>query len=186
MKIESPATESGAILYHPRNLQNVDITFEIKMDPSGIKDGNISVGFMAALLEPQINTEINNNIESTFYFTLDKWYIKQDPVVVGQKPPNPPGMEGQYKKGDWNVVQIDFSKSEGKITFYINGKEAGQVDRNKDVKERYFYLSPDPYTSHYAGELEVDYIKVSGPGTAGLAVEPAGKIASIWGQIKRR
>ena len=184
LKIESPAVDSGAMLYHPRNLQDVDITFEIKVNVAELGD-NISMGFIAALLEPQINTEINNNLESTFYFVPDKWYIKQDPVVLGQKPPNP-GIEGQYNKGDWNVVEIDFSKSKGKITFYINGKEAGQVDRNQDVKERYFYLTPDPYTSHYTGGVEIDYIKISGPGAAGLTVEPEGKIASIWGQIKRR
>ena len=185
LKIESPAVDSGAMLYHPSNLQDVDITFEVKVNVSELGD-NISLGFIADLLEPQINTEINNNLESTFYFVPDKWYIKQDPVVLGEKPPNPPGMEGQYEKGDWNVVQIDFSKSKGKITFHINGKEAGQVDRNKDVKERYFYLTPDPYTSHYTGGCEIDYIKISGPGAAGLAVEPEGKITSIWGQIKRR
>ncbi len=185
LKIESPAVDSGAMLYHPRNLQDEDIIFEIKVNVSGLGD-NISMGFIAALLEPQVNTEINNNIESTFYFVPANWYIKQDPVVIGEKPPNPPGMEGDYKKADWNIVEIDFSTSAGKITFYINGKEAGQVDRNKDVKERYFYLTPDPYTSHYTGEVEIDYIKISGPGSAALAVEPEGKIASIWGQIKGR
>ncbi|MBM3234970.1 hypothetical protein FJZ31_01595 [Candidatus Poribacteria bacterium] len=132
-KIESPAVESGAILYHPRNLQNEDITFEIKVNVSELGD-NISMGFIAAPLEPQINEEINKNLEATFYFVPANWYIKQDPVVIGEKPPNPVGMEGQYKKADWNVVQIDFSKSNGKITFYINGKEAGQVDSNKDVQ----------------------------------------------------
>jgi hypothetical protein len=183
LKIESPAVESGAILYHPRNLQDEDITLEIKVNVSELGD-NISMGFIAAPLEPQINEEINKNLEATFYFVPDKWYVKQDPVVIGEKPPNPAGMEGQYKKADWNVVQIDFSKSNGKITFYINGKEAGQVDRNKDVKERYFYLTPDPYTSHYTGGCEIDYIKISGPGAAGLDVGPEGKIASTWGQIK--
>jgi len=185
LTLESPDTDSGAILYHPRNLQDKDITFEIKVNVSGLVE-NISMGFIAALLEPQVNTDINNNVESTFYFVPDNWYIKQDPVVIGEKPPNPPGLEGQYKKADWNVVQIDFSKSKGKITFYINGKEAGQVDRNADVKERYFYLTPDPYTSHYTGVAEIDYIKISGPGAASLAVEPGGKLASIWGQLKDR
>ena len=185
LNIESPAVESGAMLYHPRNIQDEDITFEIKVNVSELGD-NISMGFIADLLEPQINDVINNNLEATFYFVPANWYIKQDPVVIGEKPPNPPGMEGQYNVGDWNVVQIDLSKSKGKITFYINGKEAGQVDRNKDVKERYFYLTPDPYTSHYTGGCEIDYIKISGPGAASLSVEPERKIASIWGQIKGR
>jgi hypothetical protein len=183
LKIDSPEVDSGAMLYHPNNAQDVDITFEIKVNVAELKE-NISIGFIAALLEPQVNTEINNNLESTFYFVPANWYIKQDPIVIGEKPPNPAGMEGQYNKGDWNVLEIDFSKSKGKITFYINGEEAGQVDRNEDVKERYFYLTPDPYTSHYTGGCEIDYIKISGPGAAGLAVESAGKIASVWGQIK--
>lgn len=182
LTLESPGVDSGVILYHPRNVQDVDITFEIKLEVSGLVD-NISLGFIQALLDPQINTEINNNLATTFFFAPDKWYIKQDPVVIGAKPPNP-GIEGQYKKKDWNVVKLDYSHSKGKIALEINGKKAGQVDVNKQVKERYFYLTCDPYTSHYTGGVMIDFIKISGPGAEELAVESQGKLAVTWADIK--
>jgi hypothetical protein len=182
LTMEAPGVDSGVILYHPRNVQDVDITFEVKLNVQGLVE-NISLGFIQALLDPQINTEINNNLAATFYFIPDKWYIKQDPIVIGEKPPNP-GIEGQYNKKDWNVVRLDYSHSKGKITLEIDGKEAGEVDANKQVKERYFYLTCDPYTSHYTGGVTVDSIKVSGPGAEALAVEPQGKLAVSWGTIK--
>jgi hypothetical protein len=181
LEISSPAVDSGAILYYPTNVEDVDITFEVKLDASTIGE-NLTVGFIAEPLEPQINTEINNNLEATFYFVAANWYIKQDPVVIGQKPPNP-GIEGPYEK-EWNIVKIDSSESESKITFFLNGEEAGEVDKNKDVKTRYFYISCDPYTSHYTGETSIDYIKISGPG-APKAVESTGKLTTTWGGMKR-
>ena len=182
LTMEAPGVDSGIILYHPHNIQDVDITFEVKLDVSGLVE-NISLGFIQALLDPQINTEINNNLATTFYFIPDKWYIKQDPVIIGVKPPNP-GIEGQYKKKDWNVVKLDYSHSKGKITLEIDGKEAGQVDVNQQGKERYFYLTCDPYTSHYTGGVTVDSIKISGPGAEALTVEPRSKLTVTWADIK--
>lgn len=182
LTMTSPAVDSGIMLYHPRNIEDMDITFEIKLDVSGVVN-NITCGSIAKLMEPQLNTNINNNWEATFFFVPGKWYIKQDPVVIGQKPPNPAGLEGQYKP-DWNIVEITYSESEGKVIFVINGKETGVVDKNPEVKERYFYISPDTYTSHYTGEVKIDYVKISGPGSQGLAVDPLGKLAMTWAVIK--
>ncbi len=182
LTMTSPAVDSGIILYHPRNIEDMDITFEIKLDVSGLVD-NITCGSMAQLMEPQLNTDINNNLEATLFFVQGKWYIKQDPVVIGQKPPNP-GIEGQFKP-DWNVIEITFSESEGAVIFAVNGKEAGSIDKNPDVRERYFYISPDTYTSHYTGEVKVDYVKISGPGSAGLAVDRLEKLATIWAELKQ-
>ena len=181
LTLEAPGVDSGVILYHPISVQDVDITFEVKLDVSGLVD-NISLGFMQGLLDPQINTEINNNLAATLYFVPGNWYIKQDPVIIGEKPPNP-GIEGPYKDG-WNEVKLDYSTSNGVITVEINGKDAGQVDVNKDVKERYFYITGDPYTSHYTGAVAIDSIKISGPGAEALTVEPEGKLATAWATIK--
>jgi hypothetical protein len=181
LEMSSPAVESGIILYYPVNVEDVDITFEVKLDSSRMGE-NLTVGFISEPLEPQINTEINNNLEATFYFVAGNWYVKQDPVVIGEKPPNP-GIEGPYDLG-WNTVTIDSSESKGKITFFLNGEEVGEVDKNKDVKTRYLYITCDPYISHYTGETSIEYIKISGPG-APMAAEPMGKLASTWGGMKR-
>ncbi|MFC1717487.1 hypothetical protein ACFL6S_27750 [Candidatus Poribacteria bacterium] len=182
LTMTSPGVDSGAMVYYPVDVENVDITFEVKLDTSGLVD-NITVGFIAELMEPQVNTDINNHWEANFFFVPANWYIKQDPVVIGQKPPNPAGMEGPFDPG-WNVVKIDCSESKGKITFFLNDEEVGEVDKNPDVKSRYFYVTCDPYTSHYSGEVAIEYIKMSGPGAPNLAVEPTGKLATTWAKMK--
>jgi len=58
------------------------------------------------------------------------------------------------------------------------------VDKNKDVKERYFYITPDPYASHYTGSVKVEYIKISGPGAAALSINELDKITTTWAKIK--
>ena len=181
--MSSPNVDSGIMLYCPVNFEDADVTFEVKLETSGLVD-NITAGFIDEVMEPQINTEINNHWEANFFFVPANWYIKQDPVVVGQKPPNPPGLQGPFDIG-WNTVKIDSSESKGTITFFLNGEEAGEVDKNPDVVERYFYVTCDPYTTHYTGEVSIDYIKFGGPGALALAVKPAGKLAAKWGSVKK-
>ncbi len=181
--MSSPTVDSGIMLYSPVNFEDVDVTFEVKLETSGLVD-NITVGFIAEVMEPQINTDINNHWEANFFFVPANWYIKQDPVVIGEKPPNPPDLLGPFDIG-WNTVKIDSSETRGKITFFLNGEEVGEVDKNPDVEERYFYITSDPYTSHYTGDVLIEYIKISGPGAILLAVEPVDKLAATWGDIKR-
>jgi len=179
----SPSIDSGAMVYYPVNVEDVDITFEVNLDTSGVVD-NITVGFIADLMEPQINTDINNHWEANFFFVPANWYIKQDPVVIGEKPPNPPDLQGPYDP-EWNVVKIDSSESKSTITFFLNGKEVGEVEKNQDVQSRYFYITCDPYTSHYTGEVAIDYIKIGGPGAPTLAVQPTGKLTTTWAREKQ-
>lgn len=178
----SPSLESGIMLYFNRDIEELDITFEVKFDASGIVD-NIVIGSIAQIMEPQLNDNINNNLEATLFFTPANCYIKQDPVVIGQKPPNPAGLETVYEK-EWNVIEITFSEANNKVSFVVNGKELGEVDKNNDVKSRYFYVTPDPYASHYTGEMKVEYIKISGPGSAVLSVRQLDKLATTWAKIK--
>ena len=91
LTMTSPDVESGIMLYYPQNLAGVDITIEVRLRPIIIAD-NVVTGFIAGLMEPQINTDINNNWLANFFFVAGNWYIKQDPVVIGEKPPNPPRM----------------------------------------------------------------------------------------------
>ncbi len=182
LTMTSPSLESGIMLYFNRDIEGMDITFEVKFDASGIVD-NIVVGSIAQIMEPQLNDNINNNLEATLFFTPANCYIKQDPVVIGQKPPNPAGLETVYEK-EWNVIEITFSETNNKVSFVVNGKKLGEVDKNKDVKERYFYVTPDPYASHYTGEMKVEYINISGPGAAVLSVQQLDKLATTWARIK--
>ncbi|MGB9596315.1 MAG: hypothetical protein ACPL7B_08545 [Candidatus Poribacteria bacterium] len=181
--MSSPSIESGIILYHPRNIVDMDINFEIKINTAGLVD-NIVCGSLAEIMDPQLNDNINNNLEASLFFTVDKCYVKQDPVVIGQKPPNPAGMESQYERSGWNIVQISFNRSKGKVTFIINGKIVGEVDINKDVKQRFFFITSDPYTSHYTGEAKIEYVKFSGQGALSLAVSKIDKLPVTWAKIK--
>lgn len=178
----SPGVDSGAMLYYPVNVDDLDITFEVDLDTSGLVD-NITVGFVAELMEPQINTDINNQWEANFFFVPANWYIKQDPVVIGEKPPNPPELQGPFDPG-WNTVKIESSASKGAIKFFLNGKEVGEVDKNPDVESRYFYITCDPYTTHYSGEVAIESVIFGGTGAPNLAVNPAGKLAATWGAMK--
>jgi len=183
LTMESPAVESGIILYHPRNIENMDITFEIKIDTSVIAI-SIPFGSIGKIMEPQVNTEINNHWLAMLLLLPDGTVnIKRDPDNVG-KEIAPTVEQKQYEPG-WNVFEITFSASEGKVTYFLDGKEIGEVEKNKDAKERYFFISPDIYTSHYTGDAIIDYIKISGPGSAGLSIDPLDKLASTWAKIKR-
>jgi len=178
----SPAVESGVILYHPRNIENMDITFEVKIDTSVI-DISIPLGSIGQIMVPQVNTEINNHwLAMLLLLPGGTVNIKRDPDDVG-KQIAPTVEEKQYAPG-WNVFEITFSASEGKVTYSLDGKQIGEVEKNKDAKERYFFISPDIYTSHYTGNTQIDYIKISGPGSAGLSVDPLDKLASMWAKIK--
>lgn len=183
LTMTSPEVNSGIMLYFPRNINSVDITFELKLDISGVVDG-IYCASIAQLMEPQLNTDINSNWLASFWVTATKWLIKQDPEILGKIPPNP--FEGPIDPKKALTAEITYSESKRKVTVVLNGKEIGVVDKNKEVKERYFYISPDHYTSHYTGEVKIDSVKISGPGaTELLAVDPLSKLATIWGEIKR-
>ena len=181
LTMTSPGVDSGAILYYAEDVESVDISFEVELDTSGVVD-NITIGFIADIMEPQVNTDINNQWEASFFFLPGNWYLKQDPVTIGTKPPNP-GIEGPYDPGV-NTVKIDCSESKGKITFYLNGKEVGEVDKNPDVKSRYFHITCDPYTTHYSGEVAIESIKFDGTGAPSLVVQPVDKLTTTWGNIK--
>jgi len=45
-------------------------------------------------------------------------------------------------------------------------------------------ITPDPYTSHYAGIISIDSIRIAGPNVQ--AVQPESKLAATWGSIKNQ
>ena len=75
LTLSSPEdAESGIILYYPVNLEDMDVTIEMKLDSSGVGN-SIFIGFLAALLAPQTSTDINNNYQASFYFRPDNFLI---------------------------------------------------------------------------------------------------------------
>ena len=179
LTMSSPTVDSSSILYFPINIADLDITFEVAMDTSSMGD-HIVMGGLAGLMEPAINTEIGWNWLSLFLLVPNNAILKQDPDQPGQAFP-PTASEVPYDPG-WRVFKIEFG--EDKTIFYIDDKEVGEVEKNKKLEERYFHLSPDDFTSHYSGEVAIEYIRISGPGADVLAVEPLGRLATTWAKVK--
>ena len=69
-----------------------------------------------------------------------------------------------------------------KIKFSIDQEEVGELKR--EAPERYYMITPDPYTSHYAGSISIDWIKIKGPNVQSVELEA--KLATTWCNIKNR
>jgi len=84
-------------------------------------------------------------------------------------------------KADYNPGQHVFRTeiAGDKITFSVDQKKIGELKR--EAPERYYMISPDPYTSHYAGGMSIDSIRVTG---ANVVVKPESRLAVTWGSIK--
>jgi len=180
LTMTSPNVEGSIILYFPQNIADLEINFEVKMDTSTMGD-HIVMGGIAKLMEPATNLEIGYNWLSLFLLVPGSATLKQDPDKPGQAFP-PTDSEVPYQAG-WRVFEIRFERD--KTVFVIDGNEVGKVDKNKSLNERYFHISPDDFTTHYMGEVKIDYIKISGPGSVGLlAVDSLGKLATSWAKMK--
>jgi len=167
----SDGVADGVFLYYIRKIGQEDITIEVTVDPSGIKDAG-AIGFTKELLTATVNTDINPQFIATF---------------MGVKP------IGCYLMDDANQAQLALSadydaeqhifKMEiagDKITFSIDQEDVGELKREEP--ERYFTITPDPYTSHYTGSVSIDSIRIAGPNVQ--AVGPHAKLAATWGSIK--
>lgn len=169
--LTSDAVEDGIFLYYVRKIGEENITIEVNLDPSGIRDAG-AIGFTRELLTPTVNTDINPQFIATF---------------MGVKP------IGCYLMDETNQAQLDLSvdynpeehlfrteMAGDTIIFSIDQQEVGELERQ--VPERYYMITPDPYTSHYAGIMSIESIRIAGPNVQ--AVEPQCKLAATWGSIK--
>jgi hypothetical protein len=171
--LTSDAVEDGIFLYYVRKIGEEDITIEVNLDPSEIRDAG-AIGFTRELLTPTVNTDINPQFIATF---------------MGAKP------IGCYLMDETNQARLDLSvdynpeehlfrteMAGDRIVFSIDQQEVGELERQ--VPERYYMITPDPYTSHYAGIMSIESIRIAGPNVQ--AIEPHGKLAATWGRIKGR
>ena len=169
--LTSDGVEDGIFLYYVRKIGTEDISIEATLDPSGIKDAG-AIGFTQKLLTATVNTDINPQFIATF---------------MGVKP------TGCYLMDESNTAQLDLSANYDaephlfgieivgdKIFHSIDQKKVGELKR--EAPERYYMITPDPYTSHYAGIISIDWIKMAGANVR--AVEPKAKLATTWSRIK--
>lgn len=83
-------------------------------------------------------------------------------------------------QGGWHTYGIEVKGKH--VRFIVDGKLQAEADNV--VKDRYFIISVDPYTSHYSGTWTIDYIQLTGESVVSSAIESDGKIAVTWGNIK--
>jgi hypothetical protein len=172
LTISSPAVEDAALLYWNAPIEDEDITVEIKASVSADTNNAGVLTFIKSYIAPTANTVMNGEFAAMVWCGANTpgWYINNDDWKNS-------GVSGPEFEGIWKAEIMG-----NQIRFYLNGAEVVTVD--KVVAERYLCFGPDTYTSHYSGEMTIDWIKVSGPTVA--AVQPAGKLPVMWGSLKSK
>lgn len=157
-----------------------DVTCEVKMDTSLIEGDFTHFGFFNGPLEPMMNLDMHSLWTEVFYCGKE---IVAGVVNDGQPAANWNRVIGNPEEpipGDEHIFRIEIKG--GHVSFFVDDELRAEADN--DVEERYFIISPDPYTSHYSGTCYVDYVELTGNSVVGLAVEPVGKLAATWGDLK--
>jgi hypothetical protein len=167
LSIISPAIADGVMLYYNKEITNENIFIEAKIDISGVgTDG--SFGFTDAIIDPQLNTDVHPHLNAQFVILPAAWGINDD--LRGGR---------LFDGGGEHVFAVDLKGDT--LTWYVDDKEVGKS--NRKAESRFFFISPDMYTSHYIGTFAIDYIELSGDGVS-AAVSPVGRFATFWGDIK--
>ncbi|MBM3234971.1 hypothetical protein FJZ31_01600 [Candidatus Poribacteria bacterium] len=169
--LTSDGVTDGIFLYYVRKIEKEDITFEVALDPSGIKDAG-AIGFTKKLLIPTVNTDINPQFIATFMGVKPAGCYLMDETGNAQL-----AMSANYNP-EQHIFRTEIAGD--KITFFIDQKEVGELKR--EVSERYYMITPDPYTSHYAGSISLDWIKIKGPNVQSVEIEAT--LATTWGKRK--
>lgn len=176
LSLLSPGVSDGIMLYWNHNITEDEFIAEAKADTSGIKNGGIVLGFIDEILTPTVNTTVNAHWLAHFVSRgVAGWYINDDNY---SHEGDTKGKTGKETDAVWKI-----EIKNGKITFYVDNKKIVTTDKTK-TGPRYLTMSPDTYTSHYSGDLVIDWIKLSSP--AIMSVRPADKLSVIWGVIKNR
>jgi hypothetical protein len=174
LSLLSPGVSDGVMFYWKDNIAEDDFIAEAKADASGIKDGGIVLGFIDEILTPTVNTTVNAHWLAHFVSRgVAGWYINDDNYSHEGDTKDKTGKETDA------VWKIEIKN--GKISFYVDDQKIVTTDRTK-TGPRYMTMSPDTYTSHYSGDLVIDWIKLSSPTIR--AVRSADKLSVTWGTIK--
>jgi hypothetical protein len=172
LTISSPAVADAALLYWNAPIGDEDITVEIKASVDANTDNGGVLTFIKSYIAPTANTVMNGEFAAMVWCGKNTpgWYINNDSWKRATA-------TGPEFDGIWKAEIIG-----NEIHFSFNGAEVDVVE--KVQAERYLCFGPDTYTSHYAGAMTIDWIKVSGPTVA--AVQPAGKLPVMWGDLKSK
>lgn len=171
--LTSDGVPDGVFLYYTRKIEKEDIAFEAALDPSGIKNAG-AIGFTKELLTPTVNTDINPQFIATFMGVKPTGCYLMDETGNAQL-----AMSANYDPKK-HLFRTEIAGD--KIAFSIDGEDVGELKR--EAKERYYMITPDPYTSHYAGSISIDWIKIKGPNVQSVELEA--KLATTWASIKSR
>ncbi len=170
LTMSSPDVADGMLMYWRADVDNTDFTVEVKAAITADTSNAAVLTFIKTDLPPTANTAINSEWLAMVWCGANTpgWYINNDDWKRA-------GATGPEFEGIWKAeIKGD------KIHFYFNGSEVVVVDKVAD--QRFLCFGPDTYTSHYSGEMAIDWIKVSGPTIA--AVLPTGKLPVMWGELK--
>ena len=171
LTMTSPGEADGILLYwRGGDISEEDFSIEIKATVAPNTNNAGVISFIRKDLPPTLNTTINAEWKTMFWCGTNTpgWYINDDDWI--HTAATGPEFEGVWKaeiKGD-------------KIHCYFNDEEVVTVD--KIPEQRYLCIGPDTYTSHYSGEMTIDWIELSGATV--VAVQPAGKLPAAWGKLK--
>jgi len=170
LTMSSPGVEDGILMYWNAPISDEDITVEIKASVTTDTNNAGVLTFIKSDTPPTANTVINGEFAAMVWCGANTpgWYINNDDWKNS-------GVNGPEFEGIWKA-----EISGNQIHFSFNGAEVVVVD--KVQSERYLCFGPDTYTSHYSGEMTIDWIKISGPTIA--AVQPEGKMPVMWGKLK--
>ena len=175
LTMTSPGVPDGILLYWKgSDIESEDFTVEIKAKVAPNTNNAGVIAFIRKELPPTLNTTINAEWKNMFWCGTNTpgWYINDDDWK--RAGPQGPEFEGIWKaeiKGD-------------KINCYFNDEEVVTID--KIPESRFLCFGPDTYTSHYLGEMTIDWIRLSGTSVPAAAVGPSEKISTAWGAVKNR
>ncbi len=169
----SPEDPDGILLYwRGSDIVEEDFTVEISATVAPNTENAGVIAFIKEDLPPTLNTTINSAWKLMFWCGANTsgWYINDDTW-------SRTGAEGPEFEGVWKAEIIG-----GEISCYYNDEEVVVVDKIQE--DRFVCFGPDTYTSHYSGEMTIDWIRLSGPSVPATAVEPSEKLSTMWGAVK--
>lgn len=167
----SEAVTDGIAIYYTKMITKEDMTIEVIANPSLIKDAGV-IGFTDKIITPTLNTDVNPRFRNSFMGVKPTGcYLFDDNGKAYLD------LKADYKP-DYHKYEIQLLGD--KVIFSIDGQEIGTLKR--ESPERYFIISPDPYTSHYAGSIEIDSIRLIG--SALSVINKEDRIAIAWGKVK--
>lgn len=172
LTMTSPGVSDGILMYWKGDVDSADFTVEIKATVAPNTNNAAVIAFLDQDLPPTLNSTINPEWMGMVWCGANTpgWYINDDNWTNT-------GVKGPELEGIWKA-EIKGNK----IHFSFNGQEAVVVD--KVAEDRFLCFGPDTYTSHYSGEMAIDWIKVSGATIT--AVEPTRKLPVMWGELRSR